>query len=90
MGGGEGREFDRLRAPDVNRIGWEKEDEMSSRRRAAVMYLIASAMFLIAGIAGLIGGTETSIASIAFIVLSVAFAILAFNARTSPKDSTDR
>jgi len=87
MGGGEGREFDRLRAPDVNRIGWEKEDEMSSRRRAAVMYLIASAMFLIAGIAGLIGGTETSIA---FIVLSVAFAILAFNARTSPKDSTDR
>ena len=86
MGGGEGREFDRLRAPHVNSIGREKEDEMGSRRRAAVMYLIASALFLIAGIAGLVGGIKTSIA---FIVLSVAFAMLALNAWTSPKDSAD-
>jgi hypothetical protein len=86
MGGGEGCEFDRLRAPDINRIDREKEDEMGSRRRAAVMYLIASALFLIAGIAGLVGGTKTTAA---FIVLSVAFAILALNAWTSTKDSAD-
>jgi putative Ca2+/H+ antiporter (TMEM165/GDT1 family) len=90
MGGGEGCEFDRLRAPDVDSIDREKGDELRSRRRAAVMYLIASALFLIAGVAGLVGGTETSIASIAFIVLSVAFAILALNAWTSStKDSAD-
>ena len=86
MGGGEGGEFDRLRAPHVNRISREKEDEMGSRRRAAVMYLIASALFLVAGIAGLVGGIKTSLA---FIVLSVAFAMLALNAWTSPKDSAD-
>lgn len=62
------------------------EDAMSSRRRAAVMYLIAAACFLIAGLAGLLSGTR---AFIAFIVLSVAFAILALNFWTSTKESDD-
>ncbi len=61
-----------------------KEDDMSSRRRAAVMYLIAAACFLIAGIAGFLGGMR---ANIAFIVLSVAFGILALNFWTSTKES---
>ena len=63
-----------------------KENDMSSRRRAAVMYLIAAACFLIAGIAGLLGGTR---ANIAFIVLSAAFVILALNFWTSTKESDD-
>ena len=63
-----------------------KEDDMSSRRRAAVMYLIAAVSFLIAGIAGLLGGMT---ANIAFIVLSAAFGILALNFWTSTKESED-
>ena len=70
-------------APDTGR---EREDDMSSRRRAAVMYLIAAACFLIAGIAGLLGGTK---AHIAFIVLSVAFVTLALRFWTSPRESND-
>ncbi len=63
-----------------------KDDDMSSRRRAAVMYLITAASFLIASIAGLLGGTR---ASIAFIVLSAAFAILALIFWTSTKEPDD-
>jgi hypothetical protein len=70
----------------VLNTGPGKEDDMSSRRRAAVMYLIAAACFLIAGIAGLLGGTK---ANIAFIVLSAAFVILALRFWTSTKESDD-
>ena len=64
-----------------------REDDMTSRRRAAVMFLIAAACFLIAGIAGLLGGTR---AGIVFMVLSVAFVMLALNSWTSTKESDDR
>jgi hypothetical protein len=63
-----------------------KVDDIVSRSRAGVMYLVAAASFLVAGIAGFIGGTS---ASIAFFVLSAVFGILALKFWTSSKESDD-
>jgi hypothetical protein len=63
-----------------------KEDDVKSRRSAAVMFLIAAAMFLITGLLGLLGETG---ARSAFIVLSVAFIILALVFWTSTNESDD-
>lgn len=67
----------------------DRRSGLKSRRRTAVMFLIAALCFLFAGIVGFVGDTGANAANEASIVLCVVFVVLALNVWQSHRGAGD-